>query len=321
MHYVFGDCDLDTHRRELRRGGQVVGIPSRSLDVLLYLIETRDHAISRQALLDKFWPDVHITDNALTRTIERLRTYIGDDRNQPHSIETLRNYGYRFIAAVTLHEDHVTPAPPAPTPPPLQTTKQVALLYKRHAQPDEHVLQWLETQLTANGYTVFIDRHLTIGVEWAQEIVRQLQHAEAVIPLLSAASVHSEMLAYELQKAHEASQMQQGKPRLLPVRINFTGSLPEELASILDQIEYFLWTRPNDHQTLMQALHHPAIYVSPPLEPPGGALPLTSPFYVVRNTDQAFHTALQHREFLVLVKGARQMGKTSLVVRKLQEAK
>jgi hypothetical protein len=74
-----------------------------------------------------------------------------------------------------------------------QATMQVALLYKRHAQPDEEVLLWLETQLKAHGYQVFIDRHLAIGMEWAQEIERQIKNADAIIPLLSAASVQSEM--------------------------------------------------------------------------------------------------------------------------------
>ena len=43
---------------------------------------------------------------------------------------------------------------------------QVALLYKRNAQPDERLLHLLETRLKAEGYDVFVDRHLMVGVEW-----------------------------------------------------------------------------------------------------------------------------------------------------------
>src|SRR5206468_4002024 len=68
---------------------------------------------------------------------------------------------------------------------------RVALLYKRNAQPDEQLLMLLETHLREQGYQVFIDRHLTIGVEWAQAIEREVRTADAVIPLLSAASVQS----------------------------------------------------------------------------------------------------------------------------------
>ena len=64
-----------------------------------------------------------------------------------------------------------------------QTIMKVALLYKRHAQPDEDVLKLLETQLKAAGYEVFIDRHLAIGMEWAKEIEQQIRCSDAIIPL------------------------------------------------------------------------------------------------------------------------------------------
>src|SRR5205085_3894367 len=75
---------------------------------------------------------------------------------------------------------------------------RVALLYKRNAQPDEHVLKLLERELQAHDYNVFIDRHLSIGVEWAKEIERQVRTADAVVPIISQASAQSEMLAYEV---------------------------------------------------------------------------------------------------------------------------
>ena len=110
----------------------------------------------------------------------------------------------------------------------------VAILYRRNAQPDEQVLKALESELIAHGHRVFIDRHMTIGVEWAREIERQVRSADAVIPLISAASVSSEMLAYEIQIAHEAAQQQQGKPRLLPVRIDYEGPLPDPRVAIIN---------------------------------------------------------------------------------------
>jgi len=58
-----------------------------------------------------------------------------------------------------------------------------------------------------------------------------------------------------------------------------------------------------------------------PLEPVGGAVPLGSPFYVERTTDPAFQNAIQRRDSIVLVKGARQVGKTSLLARGLQQAR
>lgn len=57
------------------------------------------------------------------------------------------------------------------------------------------------------------------------------------------------------------------------------------------------------------------------LESVGGAVPLDSPFYILRGADAAFRDAISRFEGIVLIKGARQMGKTSLLARGLQHAR
>jgi len=57
------------------------------------------------------------------------------------------------------------------------------------------------------------------------------------------------------------------------------------------------------------------------LEPVGGAMPLDSRFYIVRPVDEQFHSAIARRDSIVLVKGTRQVGKTSLLARGLQQAR
>jgi DNA-binding SARP family transcriptional activator len=54
---------------------------------------------------------------------------------------------------------------------------------------------------------------------------------------------------------------------------------------------------------------------------PGGAVPPGSPFYVERPTDAEYRAALSRGESIVLVKGARQVGKTSLLARGLHDAR
>lgn len=58
-----------------------------------------------------------------------------------------------------------------------------------------------------------------------------------------------------------------------------------------------------------------------PLEAAGGAVSVDSPFYIIRDTDTAFQNALTRRDSIVLVKGARQVGKTSLLARGLHQAR
>jgi hypothetical protein len=207
--------------------------------------------------------------------------------------------------------------------------KHVAILYRRNSEPDERLLRMIEDGLRARGATVFIDRHLAVGVEWAREIERQIRDADAVIPLLSANAVDSEMIRYEINIAHEAAQEQNGRPRLLPVRIAHDAPLPGEIARIIDPIEWFPWNGPKDDAGLIEALVQAVIDpVRPVLEmerkvatTDGAVLPLSSQYYVERSVDHGLADALARRDSIVLIKGARQMGKTSLLARGLRQAR
>ena len=230
----------------------------------------------------------------------------------------------------------------------------IVILYKRDSQPDEELVRFLEERLQEED-SVFIDRHITMGVDWAREIESRIRSADAVIPLLSPDSMHSEMLGFEIETAHEAAQLQNGRPRLLPIRVNYTGPLPEPLASILDPLQYYLWESEHDNlglaTELAEALKHvpdseAQVAVNPTLSAPegigfrgpqarsgaglprpaaleavGGAVPLDSQFYVTRPADEELMSAIGKQDSIVLIKGARQMGKTSLLARGLQFAR
>ncbi|HEY5909440.1 MAG TPA: AAA-like domain-containing protein [Verrucomicrobiae bacterium] len=229
---------------------------------------------------------------------------------------------------------------------------EVVLLYKRDGHPDQELVKSLESQLGSSGCSIFLDRHLTMGVDWARELEARIRSADAVIPLLSADAIYSEMLGFEIETAHEAAQLQQGRPRLFPVRVKYTGPLPEPLASILDPVQYYLWEGEEDNLGLVtelaEALKHlpregamraaeepislpvtePARPVAAPgrsrpmaLEAIGGAVPLDSEFYIARQADGDLQTAIAKRDSIILIKGARQMGKTSLLARGLQYAR
>lgn len=62
-------------------------------------------------------------------------------------------------------------------------------------------------------------------------------------------------------------------------------------------------------------------YAEAMIEPLSGALPLDSPFYISRRVDEEFLSALARSDSIVLIKGARQVGKTSLLARGLQQAR
>lgn len=214
-------------------------------------------------------------------------------------------------------------SPLASSRPPETAPPTVAVLYKHGAPDSAHLLDLLQANLEGAGYRVFIDRHLAVGVEWARELKKQISEAYAVVPLLAAEAIGSEMLDDEVQTAHEAQQQRGGLPRLLPVRVRYEGPLPDPLQHALGRLQYIMWQGPEDDARLVpelvRALERPA--APPQLEPVGGAVPLDSRFYITRPTDHEFMAALERRDSIVLVKGARQMGKTSLLTRGLQQAR
>jgi AAA domain-containing protein/TIR domain-containing protein len=220
------------------------------------------------------------------------------------------------------------PAPAAPKIPASGAAPgsglHLAILYKRNAQPDEALTKWLENQLNAAGHQVFVDRQPQKGTDWLLEVEKQIRASDAVIPLISAASASSEMLAWEVETAHGAADQQKGKPRLLPVRLAYGEALEEPLGGILNAAPQLAWKEPLDNDRLVSeleaSLRGPAPVLKEP-EPAGGAVPLDSEYYIERPTDAEFRKAVDRKTCVVLVKGARQMGKTSLLARGLQQAR
>ncbi|MEW6734266.1 MAG: AAA-like domain-containing protein [Acidobacteriota bacterium] len=57
------------------------------------------------------------------------------------------------------------------------------------------------------------------------------------------------------------------------------------------------------------------------IEAIGGAVPLDSNFYITRSADEQVRAAISRRDSIILIKGPRQIGKTSLLARALQQAR
>ncbi|MEM1202559.1 MAG: winged helix-turn-helix domain-containing protein [Acidobacteriota bacterium] len=91
---------VDPKERRLTRNGEAVAIEPRAFDVLVVLLQHHGSLVPKADLLDAAWPDVHVTDNALTRAVARLRRTLGDDARSPRYIETVPAGGYRFVATL-----------------------------------------------------------------------------------------------------------------------------------------------------------------------------------------------------------------------------
>jgi DNA-binding winged helix-turn-helix (wHTH) protein len=94
---VFGTCELDLARYELRRGGAAVHVQPQVFGVLRYLLEHRDRVVPKTELLDAVWGDRFVSDSTLCSRIKAARQAVGDDGASQRLIATVHGVGYRFI--------------------------------------------------------------------------------------------------------------------------------------------------------------------------------------------------------------------------------
>ena len=115
--YRFGPFALDPSAFRLLRDGQVIQLSPKIIDLLLYLVARPSVLVTKDELFKALWPDVAVTDNALTQAVSELRQALGDDPSEPSYIQTVARRGYRFIAPVSSGVvAHATHAPAASAP-------------------------------------------------------------------------------------------------------------------------------------------------------------------------------------------------------------
>jgi DNA-binding winged helix-turn-helix (wHTH) protein/Flp pilus assembly protein TadD len=98
---TIGDTVFDASARRLLRGNQEFNLSPKAAGVLTALAETPGQVWSREALLERVWPDVHVGDEVLTHALSELRRAFGDDRRNPRYFATVHKSGYRLLASVT----------------------------------------------------------------------------------------------------------------------------------------------------------------------------------------------------------------------------
>jgi hypothetical protein len=222
-------------------------------------------------------------------------------------------------------------------------TKRVFISYKRNVDPDESVALQV-FQALAKQHQVFIDQTMLVGTRWAERIEAEIRQADFLITFLSAQSVHSEMVEAEIRMAHNLAQLQGGKPAILPVRLGYREPFQYPLSAYLNDINWAFWQSPEDTPSLITELSQAIaggklsigavqaktdIIQSNPsplprpfpsaqpitLEMPEGTMVCESQFYVERSSDPLALEAIKRQGVTITIKGPRQMGKSSLLIR------
>jgi TolB-like protein/tetratricopeptide (TPR) repeat protein len=100
LRYHFGEFALDTDRRELHRGTEIVSIAPQVFDLLDYLIRNRERVVSKNDLINAVWNGRAVSDAALTTRLNVARSVVGDSGEEQRFIKTLQRKGFRFVGTV-----------------------------------------------------------------------------------------------------------------------------------------------------------------------------------------------------------------------------
>jgi len=93
----FGGLVIDPAKRKVLVRGRAVQLTVKEFDLLLTMASHPGRTFSRGQLLDLVWGDhVDVYEHTVNSHINRLRSKIEKDPNDPHWIQTVWGVGYRF---------------------------------------------------------------------------------------------------------------------------------------------------------------------------------------------------------------------------------
>ncbi|MGA7330875.1 MAG: winged helix-turn-helix domain-containing tetratricopeptide repeat protein, partial [Pseudolabrys sp.] len=116
MQFFFGNHMLDENRRELLCGADPIAVEPQVFDLLIYLVQNRDHVVSKNDLIEAVWGGRVVSDSTLTSRINAARKAIGDSGLEQKFIRTIARKGLRFVGDVRLQPLGIEPSPVSPRP-------------------------------------------------------------------------------------------------------------------------------------------------------------------------------------------------------------
>jgi predicted ATPase/DNA-binding winged helix-turn-helix (wHTH) protein len=110
---TFGPFRFLPLQRMLQEGERPIRLGSRSLEILLVLVERAGELVGTNEIMARVWPNTVVEEAALRVHLSALRKALGHGRNGARYVENVVGQGYRFVAAVTrLAQDNPAPAAP-----------------------------------------------------------------------------------------------------------------------------------------------------------------------------------------------------------------
>jgi hypothetical protein len=237
---------------------------------------------------------------------------------------------------------------------PKAQTSNIFICYRRNIDVDRILAEFLYDYFKVQGHEPFIDTSMRVGTDWLKEIDRRIEESDFMVVLLSRESADSEMIQAEVRRAAEFRQLQ-GRPKVLPVKINYEGLLPYSIDAFIENLQWIAWQEAADNEYIAREILaviesgevSPAQIgksstvwvfsedgrpvknnevVTPPLpefDPrildelivPGGTVSLKDKFYVERDADAKYKNEIGKSGSTISIRASRQTGKSSLLVR------
>ncbi|WP_407317006.1 MtrAB system response regulator MtrA [Isoptericola halotolerans] len=95
-----GDVDIDVTGHTVTRDGERISLTPLEFDLLVELARKPWQVFTREVLLEKVWGYRHSADTRLVNVhVQRLRSKIENDPENPEVVQTVRGVGYKAGAA------------------------------------------------------------------------------------------------------------------------------------------------------------------------------------------------------------------------------
>ncbi len=117
MIFQFAEFSIDTDRRELKRGNELIATEPQVFDLLVYLIEHRGRVVSKDDLIEGVWGGRIVSESTLASRINAVRRALGDSGAEQRLIRTVARKGLRFVGELARRTTPAEALPPAKSPP------------------------------------------------------------------------------------------------------------------------------------------------------------------------------------------------------------
>ena len=93
---VTGSLTIDQNTCKVWKHGEEIQLSKLEYRLLRYLIENKNHILSKEQILEKIWDcdGKYVDNNTVSVNISRLRTKIEEDASKPTRIKTVHGIGY-----------------------------------------------------------------------------------------------------------------------------------------------------------------------------------------------------------------------------------